>query len=437
MTSIRVASEVLLRLALTAVLAAAIPAARAADPLVLDRVAAVVNTDVITKLELEEQVKLATRELNRQGTPLPQRELLEKQLLERMITTRILLQYASETGLRVDEAQVDRALDRIAKDSQIPPEELRTVLKEEGIDYDRYREDIKGEITIARLRDREVDGRVNVSDAEIDAYLRSQEAAGRNDEFSLLHILVTVPEAASPDQIQERRARAEEALAKIRAGTDFIQVSATYSDAPNALQGGDLGWRPAGRLPNIFAQAVGSMRVGDVSKILRSPNGFHIIKLVDKRSNAKPVVVEQTHARHILIRLNEIVAAAEAKRRLEDIRAQVLAGGDFQEFARAQSDDSSAARGGDLGWLSPGDTVPEFEQAMLALEPGEISEPVQTPFGWHLIQVVERRTEDMTKERERLLARQAIRARKSEEAFADWVRQQRDRAFVEYRLEAR
>lgn len=437
MTSIRVASAVLFCLVLATVLAPGIPAARAADPLVLDRVVAVVNTDVITQLELEEQVKLATRELTRQGTPLPQRELLEKQLLERMITTRILLQYASETGLRVDETQVDRALDRIAKDSQIPPEELRTVLKEEGIDYDRYRDDIKGEITIARLRDREVDGRVNVSDAEIDAYLRSQEAAGRNDEFSLLHILVTVPEAASPDQIQERRARAEEALAKIRAGTDFVQVSATYSDAPNALQGGDLGWRPAGRLPNIFAQAVASMRVGDVSKILRSPNGFHIIKLVDKRSNAKPVVVEQTHARHILIRLNEIVAAAEAKRRLEEIRAQVLAGGDFQEFARAQSDDSSAARGGDLGWLSPGDTVPEFEQAMMALEPGEISEPVQTPFGWHLIQVVERRTEDMTKERERLLARQAIRARKSEEAFADWVRQQRDRAFVEYRLEAR
>ncbi|MGE4057062.1 MAG: peptidylprolyl isomerase, partial [Vicinamibacterales bacterium] len=301
---------------LATVLAPGIPAARAADPLVLDRVVAVVNTDVITQLELEEQVKLATRELTRQGTPLPQRELLEKQLLERMITTRILLQYASETGLRVDETQVDRALDRIAKDSQIPPEELRTVLKEEGIDYDRYRDDIKGEITIARLRDREVDGRVNVSDAEIDAYLRSQEAAGRNDEFSLLHILVTVPEAASPDQIQERRARAEEALAKIRAGTDFVQVSATYSDAPNALQGGDLGWRPAGRLPNIFAQAVASMRVGDVSKILRSPNGFHIIKLVDKRSNAKPVVVEQTHARHILIRLTEIVAAAEAKRRL-------------------------------------------------------------------------------------------------------------------------
>ncbi|MBI1394578.1 MAG: molecular chaperone SurA [Betaproteobacteria bacterium] len=408
--------------------------AKAADPIALDRVVAIVNTDVITQLELDDQVRLATRELNRQGTPLPDHGLLEKQILERMITTRVLLQYAKETGLRVDESQVDRALDRIAKESGIPASDLPRALKSEGIDYDRYREDIKGEITISRLRDREVESRVNVSEAEIEAYLKSQQAAGRNDEYKLMHILVTVPEAASPEQVQTSRARAEEALEKIRSGADFIQISATYSDAPNALKGGELDWRPIGRLPTIFAQALTTMSVGDVSDLLRSPNGFHIIKLVDKRSNVKPVVVEQTHARHILIRLNEIVSADEAKRRLEAIRKQVLAGGDFQEFARAQSDDASAAKGGDLGWLSPGDTVPEFEQAMDALKPGEISEPVQTPFGWHLIQVVARRTEDMTKERERRTALLAIRARKSDEAFTDWVRQQRDRAFVEIHL---
>lgn len=412
-------------------------AERRRDPILVDRVIAVVNNEVITQLELEEQVKLASRELTRQGTALPQRELLDKQLLERMITTRVLVQYAKETGLRVDEAQVDRAVSRLAKENKMSPAELKEFLQEEGVDFSRYREDVRNDIFIARLREREVEGRVSVSDAEIESYLKGQQASGRNDEFNLLHILVTVPEAAAPDQIQARKTRAEEALAKLRQGADFKQVSATYSDATNALQGGELGWRSVGRLPSIFAQAVSGMKPGDVSGLLRSPNGFHILKLVEKRSTSNQVVVEQTRARHILVRLNEIVAEEEAKRRLEAIREKVVAGGDFAEFARAQSEDSSAARGGDLGWLSPGDTVPEFEQAMAALKPGEVSPPVQSPFGWHLIQVLQRRTEDMTKERERQLARQSIRMRKGDEAFTDWVRQMRDRAFVEYRLEER
>ncbi len=418
--------------------AASVSAAeKSREPIALDRVVAVVNTDVITRLELEDQYKLATRELARQGTPLPQRGLLEKQLLDRMVTNRVLSQFARDTGLRIDETQVDRAIARIAKSNNLDIGELKEALREEGIDYTRYREDLRTELLISRLRDREVDARTNVSDAEVDAYLRTQEASGRNDEFNLLHILVTVPEAASPEQVQARRAKADEALRKLREGADFKQVSATYSDAPNALQGGELGWRPMGRLPTIFAQAVGTMKVGDVSQVLRSPNGFHLLKLTEKRSNAQQVVVEQTHARHILVRLNEIVSETEARRRLDDVRARVLAGEDFQNLARAQSEDASASRGGDLGWLSPGDTVPEFEQAMNALSPGQVSEPVQTSFGWHLIQVVERRTEDMTKERERQMARLAIRARKADEAFAEWVRQQRDRAFVEVRLDER
>ncbi len=432
-----VARLTLALLAATCGLRDGVAAERTREPLALDRVVAIVNSEVITKLELDEQLKLATRELTRQGTPLPQRSLLEKQMLERMITNRVLVQFAKDTGLRVDETQVDRALARIAKSNKLTPEELRAALQEEGVDYARYRDDLRNEITVARLREREVDGRTNVSDAEIDAFLRGQQASGRNDEYNLLHILVTVPEGASPDQIQGRRARAEEALAKLKQGADFKQISATYSDAPNALQGGELGWRPVGRLPTIFAQAVTGMKIADLSQILRSPNGFHILKLAEKRSNAQQIVVEQTHARHILIRLNEIVSEAEARKRLEDVRAKIVAGGDFQDFARSQSEDASSARGGDLGWLSPGDTVPEFEQAMNALQPGQVSEPIQTSFGWHLIQVIERRTEDMTKERERQMARQAIRARKSDEAFGEWVRQQRDRAFVEYRLEER
>jgi len=420
-----------------AAVATAAPGDRVREFVPLDRVIAVVNNEAITQIELEDQTRLATRELTRQGTPLPERELLGKQLLERLITTRVLVQYGKETGLRVDEAQVDRAVARVAQDSRVSVEEFRAALADEGIDYQRFREDVRNEILVARLREREVEGRVTVTDPEIDAYLRGQEASGRNDEFNLLHILVTVPEAAGPEQIQLRRTRAEEALRKLKQGADFNQVSATYSDAPNALQGGELGWRPMGRLPAIFSQAVGGMKVGDVSAVLRSPNGFHIVKLVERRNNAKQVVVEQTRARHILVRMNEIVAETEARRRLEEIKAKLDAGGDFAEFARAQSEDASSAKGGELGWLSPGDTVPEFEKAMDALKPGEISEPVQSPFGWHLIQVLERRTEDLTKERERQLARQALRARKADEVFTDWVRQQRDRAFVELHTDER
>ncbi|MCW5623622.1 MAG: peptidylprolyl isomerase [Burkholderiales bacterium] len=416
---------------------AAADADRSREVVLLDRVVAIVNNEVVTRLELDDQVKVATRQLVRQGTPLPQQALLEKQILERMITTRVLNQVGKETGVRVDDAQLERAVGRLAQENKLSPEAFRAALAEDGIDYNRFREDIRSEIVVQRLREREADSRAVVSDAEIDAYLRSQQSTGRNDEFNLLHILVTVPEAGSPEQLKARRARAEEALAKLKGGADFTQVSASYSDAPNALQGGELGWRAPGRLPTIFVQAVATMKPGDLSPILRSPNGFHILKLLDKRSNVEQIVVQQTRARHILIRTNEVVSEAEAKRRLGDIRERVVNGGDFAEFARTQSEDGSAARGGDLGWLSPGDTVPEFEAAMDALKVGEVGQPVQSPFGWHLIQVMERRTEDMTQERQRQMARQAIRSRKSDDAFTEWVRQQRDKAFVEYRLEER
>lgn len=415
----------------------AAPGDRPRDAVALDRVVAVVNSEAVTRLELDDQIGMATRELTRQGTPMPQRALLEKQLLDRLITTRVLVQYARETGLRVEEVQIDQALERIAQQNKLSPEAFRDALRNEGVDINRFREDIRNDLLIARLREREVDGRLVVTDAEVDGYLNGQNATGQNQEFNLLHILVTVPEAAAPEQIQARRIRAEEALDKLKRGADFKQISATYSDAPNALQGGELGWRPAGRLPSIFAQAVATMKAGDLSGLLRSPNGFHIIKLIETRTNVQQLMVEQTRTRHILVRMNEIIGEAEARRRLDDIRAKVVAGGDFAELARAQSEDASAVKGGDLGWLSPGDTVPEFEKAMNALKPGEVSGPVQSPFGWHLIQVLERRTQDMTKERERQLARQALRGRKADEAFTSWVRQQRDRAFVEYRLEER
>ena len=436
MTSIRFSFFVFILAAAT--VQAAPDDRRRGDAALLDRVVAVVNNDVVTRLDLDEQIKLATQQLKRQGTPLPAQEVLERQLLERMVTSKVLVQMARDTGLRVDDTQLQRAIERIAQENKMSPEAFRKQLEMEGVKFTRFREELRNEIVISRLKEREVESKILITDAEVDNYLKNQQAPGsKDDEYSLAHILVLVPEQASPEQIQAKRAVAEKALVQIRGGADFRQVSAGVSDAQNALEGGPLGWRQTSRLPQIFVEAAKSMKVADVSAVLRSANGFHILKLLDKRGNETPVIVQQTHARHILIRLNEVVSETDAKHRLASLKERVDNGTDFAELARLQSEDPSASRGGDLGWLSPGDAVPEFERAMNALEPGQTSDPVQSAFGWHLIQVIERRSEDMSKERQRVIARQAIRARKSDEAYEEWVRQQRDRAYVELRLEDR
>lgn len=404
----------------------------------VDRVVAVVNNDVVTRIDLDRELQIATQTLRRQGTPLPARDILEKQMLERLVTKSVLTQQARQSGIRVSEADIDVAVERIAAENKIDVPALRAAVERDGIAFERFREDLRGEILLARLRDREVDSRVTVTDAEIQSFLRAQEAQPEKvDEYNLAHIVIQVPERASSEELQLRRARAEEALRQIRAGTDFRQVAASYSDAPDALQGGEMGWRAPGRLPALFLEAVRAMKVGEVSDIVRSPAGFHILKLNDKRGNNTPVMVEQTHARHILIRLNEVVSETDALNRLSDLKDRVENGADFTELARLHSDDASAARGGDLGWISPGDTVPEFEQAMRRLEPGQVSAPFKSAFGWHIVQVLERRTQDMSKDRQRLNARQAIRARKADEQWQEWVRQQRDKAYVEQRLEER
>jgi peptidyl-prolyl cis-trans isomerase SurA len=305
------------------------------------------------------------------------------------------------------------------------------------VSFTRFREDIRLEMLVSRLREREVDSKIMVTEGEVDAFLQNRDSVvSQNDEYNLAHILVRVPEQASPEQIRARLARAEEAVAMIRKGSEFGQVSATFSDAPEALQGGMLGWREAARLPALFLDAVKSMRIGDVSPILRSANGFHVLRLVDVRGTAK-VIVEQVRARHILIKTSEILSESEARARVLGLRERIENGADFAELARLHSQDGSASKGGDLGWISPGDTVPDFERTMLQLKIGELSPPVKTEFGWHLIQVQERRTEDMSKERQRLTARQALRNRKSDEAYEDFVRQLRDKAYVELRLEER
>lgn len=407
------------------------------QPVVLDRIVAVVNEEVITRVDLDERVKLALRQLRAQGTPPPPQQSLERQILERMITDAVQLQFAKETGLRVADTELDRALGRIAQQNNLTVEAMRQTLERDGVPFSKFREDIRNEIVLGRLREREVDNKIVVTEGEIDNFLSSQQTQDSGgDEYDLSHILVVVPENASPEQIQGRRERAEQALAELKRGADFRQVAAAFSEAPDALQGGAMGWRHASRLPTLFADALKGMRPGELSPVLRSPNGFHVLRLNDRRGS-KPVIVQQTRARHILIKTTELVSENEARNRLRNLKERLENKADFAELARAHSEDASASRGGDLGWLSPGDTVPEFERAMNALAPGQVSDPVQTPFGWHLIQVQERRNEDMSKERQRLLARQALRARKSDESYQEWVRQLRDRAYVEMRLEER
>jgi peptidyl-prolyl cis-trans isomerase SurA len=407
-----------------------------AAPVTLDRIVAVVNNGIITEHELRSRVASTLQQLALQRTPAPPRHLLERQLLERMITERILLQMAEDTNIRIDGPQLDRALTRLAWQNNMELDQFRRALEQDGVDFNAFREQVRTEMIIGRLREREVDNRVVVTEAEIDNYLANPSLdQERKNEYLLAHILVTTPEGASPEQLQALRAKADKALAELRAGADFGQVSASYSDAQNALQGGVLGWRNEAQLPTLFVTAVRDLPPGGVTPVLRSSNGYHILKVLDKRGKDVSLVVRQTRARHILVRTNEIVGDNEARNRLRQLRERIVHGADFAELARLHSDDLTASKGGDLGWLSPGDTVPEFERTMDGLRPGEVSAPIQTPFGWHLIQVLERRDQDVTQERRRFEARQAIRTRKAEEAFEDWVRQMRDRAYVEYRLE--
>ncbi len=413
--------------------AAAVPRTPALDRTVLlDRVVAIVDDEALTQYELDDQKKSALAQMKSRNLTPPPADVLDKQVLDRLITERAVMHFAKENGVRVDDTQVERAILRIAQDNKLTAEEFRRALGREGISYDKYREDIRKEIVIQRLREREVEARISVSDAEVDAFLASQNTqAGSDVEYRLSHILVLVPERASPDQIDAKRRRAEDALKQVKDGIDFGQVAAGFSDAQDALQGGSLGWRTTGRMPTMFVEAVRQMKPGDVSNVLRTASGFHIVKLQETRNRDAPTVVEQTHVRHILIKVSEVVSESEGKARIDRIRDRIETGAKFEEQAKLNSEDATSAKGGDLGWISPGDTVPDFEAAMNRLKIGEVSAPVRTQFGWHLIQVSERRTQDITAERKRDQARQALRQRKSDEAFQDWLRQMRDRAYVE------
>lgn len=417
----------------------AVPVLGAAQRITLvDSIVAIVNKEVITASELDEAVGMAERELRRRGTPLPEHPVLERQMLERLILSKAQLQLARSSGVRVDELQLDRAVQRIADGNKMTLADFRQALERDGVSFESWREQVREQMVLTRLREREVDDRVQVSDTELDLYLEQMKNRPETLEYELAHILIRVPDQASPERIQAARQRADQALAEARSGADFATVAAGFSDAPDALQGGALGWRSEGRLPELFSSALARMQRGEVSPVLRSPAGFHILKLLDRREAGRDAApVRQTRLRQILIRANEAVADAEARRRIEQLRSRIVGGADFAELARSNSDDASAARGGELDWVYPGDTVPEFERAYEELKIGEVSQPVRTPFGYHLIQVLERRSSEVSPERRRLQARELLRERKADEAYQEWLRQLRDTTYVELKLEER
>jgi peptidyl-prolyl cis-trans isomerase SurA len=407
---------------------------------VLNRIVVVVNDDVITQMELSDRITAVERSLKAQGTALPTREELEKQLLERMIVDRVQVQMAKEQGMRVDDMSLDRALLRMAEQNKMTIQQMRNQIEREGGVFAQFREEIRNDIMMQRIREREVDSKIQVSELEVDNYLVSQDQSkNEKQEVNLAHIMVRIPENASPEIIAQRNARMQEVIKKLRIGEDFAKLAATYSDSAEALKGGEVGWREKETLPPIFSDSIAKVDVNGVSDVVRSPNGFHIFKLLGKRAmkvDAANDVVTQSNVRHILIRPTQVLTSAQIKTKLAEIKKDIISKKiTFEEAAKANSVDSSAAKGGELGWVQKGDTLPEFEQAMNALVINDVSDPIETQFGIHLIQVTERKTAETSQERQRSEARQVVRARKADEALQDWIRQLRDNAYVEFRLE--
>lgn len=405
----------------------------------VDEILVVVNNEVITRKDLIDRMGTVESWMRAQGIALPPRNQLQAQVLERMIVERTQVQQAKEDGIKIDDALLDKAMDTIASQKKLSRAQLRVQLERQGIKFTDFREQIRNELMMQRLQEREVDSKIQISDSEIDNYLAAQAGAGQQEEFDVAQILIRVPDNPSPALLAQRRKRAEEAYQQVRTGGDFAKIAAAYSDASDAMTGGDLGWRTPHRLPQLFADAVANLKQGELAPIMRSGNGFHVLRLVGRRAaagaaTAAPIV--QTHARHILIKVTQVVTAAEARRKLVELKERLdNKAATFEDLAKTFSNDLSASIGGDLGWIYPGDTVPEFERAMNDLQVGQVSDPVETPFGFHLIQVLERKTDDMSQERLRTAARNAIRERKVEEATDEWTRQLCDRAYVEYRLD--
>jgi peptidyl-prolyl cis-trans isomerase SurA len=404
----------------------------------IDRIIAVVNNDVITANELDSRMAETKQQLATQQIKLPPDDVLRRQLLERLIIEQIQVQLATQTGIRVTEQDVEQAIRTIANRNNMSVDALYDTVRRQGFDRASYHEQIRNQMAIQQLVEREVTSQVSVSESEVSNFLESRQTLAQGDsEYNLSHIYIPIPESPTPEQINTAKSRADEVQRKVKSGEDFARAAVTYSQGPDALKGGAIGWKSAGQLPELFVATLGKLRPGEVSEVLRGPNGFHILLLNDRRGGATTEeAVQETRVRHILLRPSEIQSLDDARNTLAQVRRRVADGEDFAVIARAVSEDTvSAANGGDLGWVRPKQLVLAFEQAMNALEPGQLSEPIRTPFGVHLIQVLERRQLTVAGERARLTARDQIHARKADDRYEQWMRQLRDESYVEYLLE--
>lgn len=401
----------------------------------IDRIVAVVNNDVITQSELQKRLTETKQQLSAQKIQPPPEDVLRRQLLERMVVENIQLQLASQTGIRVTDADVERAIESIATRNKISTNVLFDKAREQGFDRDAYRDQIRNQVTIQQLVDREITSRIVVSEGEVKNYLETSHATRQDStEYDISHIYIAVPESATTEQVTSAKQRAEEVRQRVLEGEDFARAAVTYSQGPNALSGGALGWKNAAQLPELFVSALTKLEPGATSNVLRGPNGFHILRLNGRRdASAAAATIRQTHVRHILMRPSEIQSVRQITERLLELRRRIEAGEDFATLAKTFSEDTVSARdGGDLGWVGPNQLVPAFEKVMDRLDIDKISEPVQTPFGLHLIQVLARREQAAAGEREEATARRQILARKADDRYEQWVRQLRDEAYVEY-----
>lgn len=408
-----------------------------ANGALLDRIAAVVNDGVVLTSELDEQTEEVIARLRQQNTELPPRNVLRRQILERLVVEEIQMQRAGKLGIQVSDEMLNGALADVADRNNISFADLPRELERQGVDYRTYRDEIRKQLTLQLLRQRDVIGRINVSPRELDqALVRQANSPDLNSEYNVSHILVSVAVTATPEQIQGREARAKEVFDKAKGGQDFAQLAVTYSDSTTNIEGGSLGWRKGSQLPSIVADMIAKMKPGEVSDPIRTPSGFHLFRLNEMRGGTQQSVVSQVHARHILLRTNELEDDQTVAQKLADIRKRILEGGeDFGAIAAVTSQDpGSGAQGGDLGWAGPGTFVPEFEQQLDKLKENEITEPFKSQFGWHIIQLLGRRTHDITQDKIRQQVFAQLRESKAEEETELWLRRLRDEAFVDYRM---
>jgi peptidyl-prolyl cis-trans isomerase SurA len=401
----------------------------------LDRIAAIVNDGLVLRSELDLQMDAVTKRLKEQKVELPPESVLKTQVLERLVVQEIEVQRAKRIGLTISDEQLNTALQDIAARNKIPFDQLPTALQAQGVDYKQYRESMRKELTLSTLRQRDVIAHINVSPHELEQYLARQQNAATNDEFNVSHILLSLPAAATPEQIDQIGKKAKDISERAAKGEDFGQLAIANSNSQTALDGGQLGWRKGSQLPQFILDLVTKMKPGDVSDPVRTPSGFHIVKLTERRSGEAPVIVNQIHVRHILLKPNELDDDETVRQKLTKLRDRILKGEDFAGIASATSQDpGSAPDGGDLGWSGPGTFVPEFDKAIADLKPNEISEPFKTRYGWHIVQMLGTRTYDSTDDVRKQRAFAAIRESKADEETELWLHRLRDEAFVEIKM---